>query len=71
MWMPRLILQTRGSTVLDSMTDATHTLAPNRTKVSVIQVVSISSLPSAIGTSTRLGFVISRDVSLDFVDNDE
>ena len=42
------------------MTDATVTCAPQRVNVSVIQVVSISSLPSAMGTRTR--FDISRDV---------
>jgi hypothetical protein len=36
------------------ITDATVTLAPKRARVSVIQVVSISSLPSAMGTRTRL-----------------
>lgn len=36
------------------MTEATVTSAPQRVRVSVMQVVSISSLPSAIGTRTRL-----------------
>ena len=34
------------------ITDATTTIAPARTRVSVMHVVSISSEPSAIGTST-------------------
>ena len=47
MRMPRLIVH-----VSSPVTDATVTLAPARTSVSVMQVVSISSEPSAIGTST-------------------
>ncbi len=44
------------------MTDAVVTSAPKRVRVSVIQVVSISSDPSAIGTSTRLDILRAEDV---------
>lgn len=46
--MPRLILHTK----LPFITDATVTSAPNRVRVSVIQVVSTSSDPSPMGTRT-------------------
>ena len=46
--IPRLILHVNSP----GMTDATVTVAPHRVNVSVMQVVSISSLPSPIGTST-------------------
>ena len=61
-FIPLLMVHTRSG-----ITDATTTLAPNRAKVSVIQVVSISSLPSAMGTSTRLVDILryDADVSLD------
>ena len=45
---PRLIVH-----VVVASTDATVTSAPARTRVSVMQQVSISSEPSAIGTRTR------------------
>ena len=47
--IPRLMVQTKLS---PGMTDAIVTEAPNLVNVSVIHVVSISSLPSAIGTRT-------------------
>ena len=46
---PRLILQRRYP---PGLTDATTTSAPNRVSVSVMHVVSISSLSSAMGTRT-------------------
>ena len=48
--MPRDILQTRSPS---GLTLATTTSAPNLVRTSVIQVVSISSESSAIGTNTR------------------
>ena len=47
--MPRLILHTSAPS---GLTLATVTDAPHRARVSVMQVVSISSLSSAIGTNT-------------------
>ena len=47
---PRLILHKSSPS---GFTDATTTSAPNRVSVSVMHVVSISSLSSAIGTRTR------------------
>lgn len=44
------------------MTDATVTSAPHRVNVSVIQVVSISSLPSPMGTRIRLDMSRAVDV---------
>jgi hypothetical protein len=58
--IPRLIVQRRSSS---GLTDAIVTAAPNLVNVSVIQVVSISSLPSAIGTNTF--FDMFRDVVVD------
>ena len=55
--IPRLMVHTRSG-----MTDATVTLAPKRAKVSVMQVVSISSLPSPMGTRTRLAVILRIDV---------
>ena len=47
---PRLILHKSSPS---GLTDATTTSAPNRVSVSVMHVISISSLSSAIGTRTR------------------
>ena len=56
--MPRLILQMSWPS---GMTEAVVTSAPKRVRVSVMQVVSISSDPSAIGTSTRLDILRAED----------
>lgn len=56
--MPRLILQMSSP---PGMTDAVVTSAPKRVSVSVMHVVSISSEPSAMGTSTRLD-ILKADV---------
>lgn len=45
----------RGPTAFSSPTLATVTSAPARTNVSMMVTLSISSLPSATGTSTRFG----------------
>ena len=55
-FIPRLMVHTKLG-----MTDATTTLAPNLVNVSVMQVVSISSLPSAIGTRTRFVDILSEE----------
>ena len=57
--MPRLILHTSCPS---GITDAVVTSAPKRVSVSVMHVVSISSDPSAIGTSTRLDILRAEDV---------
>jgi hypothetical protein len=56
--IPRLILQTSSPS---GMTEATVTFAPKRVKVSVMHVVSISSDPSAIGTSTFFDILNGND----------
>ncbi len=56
--MPLLILQTSSP---PGMTEAVVTSAPKRVRVSVMHVVSISSDPSAMGTSTRFD-ILRADV---------
>ena len=58
--IPRLMVQTKLS---PGMTDAIVTEAPNLVNVSVIHVVSISSLPSAIGTRTFFFDIFREEVA--------
>lgn len=66
--MPRLMVHNNPLLlVVVGMTEAMVTWAPNRVKVSVMHVVSISSDPSAMGTKTR--FVMLR-AEVDVDDDD-
>lgn len=63
---PRLIVQRS-----EEETEATVTLAPNRVNVSVMHEVSISSEPSAMGTSTVFVVDMARRVEVVVNDDDE